>query len=160
MFNSACLYMLRIISKWIQTYASRDTPSEIQSVTIMCSVAVWVKFMVAVVTVAAAVVLVAKVLVWAEALINMIAEGLVIVTVNVWVDAIADAEIALEFAVTESHSVDVVLDVFINALADVMIGFLPAVGVDSLAALNVNISAVVMTVLEFTMSTPLEEFRC
>ena len=110
------------------------------------------------------VVLVAKVLVWAEALVNMLVEGLVIITVNVRVGVLADVDIALEFAVTVSRSsVDVVVvDVLIDALADVMIVVLPAVGVaDVLAGVNVSILAVVITVLEFTMSTPLEEgFGC
>ena len=46
--------------------------------------------------------------------------------------------------------------------ANVMIGVLPAVGVaDVLADVNASILAVVMTVLEFTTSTPLEdEFGC
>ena len=46
--------------------------------------------------------------------------------------------------------------------ANVMIGVLPAVGVaDVLADVNATILAVVMTVLEFTMPTPLEEgFDC
>ena len=65
--------------------------------------------MVAVVTVAVLVVLVTKVLVWAEAANNMLVEGVVI---------------------------------------------------DVLAGVDVDIFAVVMTVLEFAMSRPLEEFGC
>ena len=120
------------------------------------------KFVVTVATVALVVILVAKVLVWAEALVNMLVEGLVITTVSVRVDVLADEEIALEFAVTvSSSSADVVVDVLISALADVMIAVLPAVGVaDMLADVDVSILAVVMTVLEFTMSTPLREFSC
>ena len=54
-----------------------------------------------------------------------------------------------------------VVGVLVNTLADVIIAVLPAVGVDDvLADVNVTILAVVMTVLEFTISTPLEEFGC
>ena len=124
--------------------------------------------MVTVVTVAVVVALVAKVLVWAEAIINTLVEELVI---KVCVDgfsgmriiAVAVVATALEFAVTVSRSVDkVAVDVLINALADVMIAVLPAVGVaDVLADVDVTILAVVMTVLDFTTSTPLEEeFGC
>ena len=116
--------------------------------------------MVAVVTVAVVVVLAAKVLVWAEALIGMLVEELNIITVNVRVDALADVEIVLGFTEIVSHSVDVVVDVLVDALANVMIGVLPAIGVDVLADLNVKFLAVVMTVLEFTMPTSLEEFGC
>ena len=124
--------------------------------------------MVTVVTVAVVVALVAKVLVWAEAIINTLVEELVI---KLCVDgfsgmriiAVAVVATALEFAVTVSRSVDkVAVDVLINALADVMIAVLPAVGVaDVLADVDVTILAVVMTVLDFTTSTPLEEeFGC
>ena len=83
--------------------------------------------MVAVVTVA----VVAKVLVWAEAVINMLVEDLLVGV--------------LDFAVPVSHSVEVVDDVMIVALADLIISVLPDNGVD-----------VLDTFLEFTMPTSLE----
>ena len=116
--------------------------------------------MVTVVAVAVVVVLVAKkVLVRPEAVINMLVEGLVI---DVRLDVFADVEvimlngvaIALEFAVTVSHAVDVVVQLLIDTLTDIIIGVL-------LADVIVNVfAAVVLIVLDFTMSTPLEEFNC
>ena len=85
----------------------------------------------AVVTVAVVVFLEAKVLVWAEAVINMLVEDLLVGV--------------LDFAVPVSHSVEVVDDVMIVALADLIISVLPDSGVD-----------VLDTVLEFTMPTSLE----
>ena len=98
--------------------------------------------MVTVVTVA----VVAKVLVWAEAVINMLVEDLVI---NARIGLLADVGVALELLVIVSHSIDVVDDVMVDALADLIISVLPDNGVD-----------VLDTVLEFTMLTSLEEFRC
>ena len=121
------------------------------------------KFVVSVAMVALVVILVAKVLVWAEAPMDMLVGGLVITTGSVRVDVLADVATALEFAVTVSRSsADVVVDVLTDALADVMIAVLLAVGVANvLAGVNVSILAVVMTVLEFTMSMPLGEgFGC
>ena len=100
-------------------------PSEAQPVTI--------------VLVAVVVALVAKVAVWAEAVIDILVEDLVII--NVRVDEPADMGLALECLVTVSHAVDVV-GTLINAV-------LPDCGVDVLA-----------TVLEFMMPTSLEEFSC
>ena len=85
------------------------TPSGIQSVAIACSVVVSVKFMVAVVTVAVVVVLLAKVLVWDEAVVNMLVEEFVDIT-------IVDVGVALGFGVTVSHSVDV------DVVVDVRVG--------------------------------------
>ena len=84
----------------------------------------------------------------------MLAEGLI----SVWVDVLADVDIALELVVTASRSsADVAVNVLTNALTDVMITNLPAVGVaDVLADVDVSILAVVMPVLEFAMPTPLE----
>ena len=99
--------------------------------------------MVALLTVAVVVVLAAKGLVWAEAAIDMLAEEWVI-------GVVAAVEIALEFAITVPHSVDVLED----ALTDVTIGVLPDIGVGRLADVKVDIFTVVMTVLELIMSTP------
>ena len=101
--------------------------------------------MVAVVTVAVVVILVAKVLVWAEAVINMLVEELVI-----------DVRVGVEIIVT----IDLEL---IDALAGgVTIGVLPGIGVDVLADVNLNRFVVSMTSFEFVVPGPLEEeeFRC
>ena len=108
------------------------------------------------------VVMVAKVVLWAKPLINMLVEGffidmLVGVLANVKIVVLAVVAIALEFAVALPHSVDVVVDMVL----DVLIGVPPAVGVDNvLTDANVNILALVMAVLEFTMSTLSEELDC
>ena len=107
--------------------------------------------MMALLTVAAAVVMAAKVLVWAEAVIGMLVEELVI-------DVVAAVAIALEFAMAVPQSIDVLEDVLMHALTDVTIDVLPDIGAGGLADVNVDILAVVMTVLEFMMSTPLGEF--
>ena len=73
----------------------------------------------------------------------MLVEDLVII--NVRVDVLPDAWVALELLVIVSHSIDVAADVMIDALADLIIGVLPDSGVD-----------VLDTFLEFTMSTSLE----
>ena len=105
------------------------------------------------------VVMVAKVVLWAEAVINMLVEGLFVgvlvgVLANVKIIVLAVVAIALEFAVALPHAVDVVVDV----LLDVLIGVPPVDNV--LTDANVNILALVMAVLEFTMSTLLEELDC
>ena len=46
------------------------------------------------------------------------------------------------------------------AVAVVLIGVLPDIGVDVLPDVNVDSFAVVMTVLDFTLPTSLEEFSC
>ena len=83
----------------------------------------------------------------------MLAEELVI-------DVVAAVAIALEFVMAVPHSVDVLEDVLMHALTDVTIDVLPDIGVGGLADVNVDIFTVVMTVLEFTMSTPLGDFSC
>ena len=78
--------------------------------------------MVAVVTVAVLVVPVTKVLVWAEAVINMLVEGLVIgARVDLAIIVLTVVAIRLEFAVTVSYSVDVVVGMLIDGLTDVTI---------------------------------------
>ena len=62
-----------------------------------------------------------------------------------------------------SYSVDVLTDVaadmLMNALTDMILGILPAIGVDALMDVNVNAFAGVITV-EFVMPAPLEVFNC
>ena len=105
---------------------------------------------------------VVKAMVWAEAVVNMLAEALTIsvaieeltgLMVGVGTGMLADVEIivmtaaviALEFAATA-------FDVLIDALADV--------GVDVLANVEVNVLVAAMTVLGFAMPAPLYEFSC
>ena len=104
---------------------------------------------------------VAKLLVWDTSIIN------IVVAVDVLsIDMFADVEIivltvvviALDFAVTVSHSADVVVGMLIDVLADVIIGVLSSIGVDVLTDVNVNIFAVVMTVLEFAVPASSEGF--
>ena len=101
--------------------------------------------------VAVVVVMAAKVLVWAEEVINMLVEDLI-------VGVVTAVKIASEFSVAVPCSS--VEDMLIHALTDVTIGVLPDIGVGGLADVNVGIFAVVMTALEFMMPTPLGEFSC
>ena len=110
-------------------------------------------------------VLVAKVVVWAETVGNVLVEELIIgarvdVEADVGLIVVTAVTIALEFAATAPHAVDMVLDVLINALTDAMIGVMHGSGVDVLADVNVDTFVVAMTALEFTMPTPLEGFSC
>ena len=82
--------------KQVTRSCAYHTPSEIKSFAIVCSVPVSVEFMAVVTTAAVVVVLLATVLVWTEALINMLGEGFVVTTVNVRVAALlTDVEISL-----------------------------------------------------------------
>ena len=118
------------------------------------------------VAVIAVVVVVGKVLVWVEAIGNMV----VVVEVMV-IDILNDVEIIvvgavvilLKLVVPVSYSVDVTTDdvavnLFMDVMAGVMLGVLNGIGVEVLADIAVNAFAVVMTALEFTVSTPLEGF--
>ena len=122
--------------------------------------------MVVVTTVAAivGVVVVVKVLMWVEAIVNMV----VVVEVLV-IDVLTDVEIivvgaiviVLKFALPVSYSVDVsssdvTVDLFMYALAGVMIAVLNGIGIGVLTDFIANTFAVVMTALEFPVSTPLE----
>ena len=91
-------------------------------------------------TVAVAVVMV---LVWADTVLKMLVVELVI---DVRVDVVTVVAIALEFAVTAPHSIDAANDVTIDALTH-------GIGVDVEAGVNVDSFAVLMTVLDFSIST-------
>ena len=113
--------------------------------------------MLAVVEVVVAVVLVAKIMSRDEVVINMLVEESVIgagvdVLAGMDIIVVAVAAIVLEFVVTVPHSVEVVADVSIDALSKAIIGVIHGICVD--------IFAVPVTVLEFTISTLLEDFRC
>ena len=87
------------------------------------------------------------------------------------IDVLADVEIilvgviviVLKFALPVSYSVDVPssdvsVDLFMDALASVMLAVLTGIGIGMLADVSANAFAVAMTALEFPVSTPLEEF--
>ena len=69
----------------------------------------------------------------------------------------------VEVAVSVSYSVDalsgVAADILMDALTDMILGVLPAIGVDVLMDVNVNAFAGAIT-MEFVMSAPLEVFNC
>ena len=109
--------------------------------------------------------IVIKVLVWRDSpIINMA----VVVEVSV-IDVLADVEtvvvgvivFVLKLAWPASYSAgvpsDVTVDLFMDALADTMLGFLPGIDIEVLANVDVNAFAVVVTDLEFSVSTPLKE---
>ena len=115
------------------------------------------------------VIVVTKALVWADTVVNMLAEALTIRVVIeeltdrvVGVDMLADdmdiivaatVLITLEFAVSVF---DVLTDVLASLLAGKIIGVLTGGGVD----VKVNALVVTMTVLEFVTPSPLYEFSC
>ena len=107
--------------------------------------------------IAVIVVVVVEVLVCAAGIINMV----VVVEVSV-ISVLADVRIMLvdvivivsELALTLSYSVDTSSDEF----ADVLIDVLSRIEIEELVDVNASVIAVVMTALEFPVSTPLEEF--
>ena len=100
---------------------------------------------------------VGKVSVCAAGIINMV----VVVEVSV-IAVLADARIMLvdvivivsQLALTLSYSVDMSSD----ELADVMIDTLSGIEIEELADVNASVIAVVMTALDFPVSTPLQGF--
>ena len=55
---------------------------------------------------------------------------------------------------------DMALDAWIDALASVIIGFVPDIGVEVLADANGNVFASLMTALEFAVPESIREFSC
>ena len=112
------------------------------------------------------IVVVVKVLVCAAATTSMVVVGEALV-----IDVLADAEIievgviviGWKFVSTVSCSVDgssdAAVDSFMDTFADVMLGVLPAIGVEALAGVIAYDFATAMTALEFPVSAPLEEFK-
>ena len=70
--------------------------------------------------------------------------------------------IVLKFVLTVPYSVGVSSgvddDMFINALAGVMLAVLNGIGIEVMAGVNSNTFAGVMTALEFPVTKPLKEF--
>ena len=113
------------------------------------------------------VVLVVKVLVWVEAIVNM-----VVVVEVLGIGVLADVGdivmgvivSVLKFALPVSNSSDVIgvrssgmaVDLSMDALTGVMIGVLAGNGIGVLTGFTANAFAVVMSALEFPVSTSLE----
>ena len=113
----------------------------------------------------------------AGAVINMLAEALrASMVINMLIDVdIILVVIALEFTVPAPDAIDVLADVrlaatsidiegsidvrvnvFIDSLADVIIGIVSDIGVDILPSEDTNVLAAVMTASESNMPSPLE----
>ena len=102
-----------------------------------------------------------QMMVWDAAMINI---GAIVEVLAI--DVLADEDIIvvgvtvifLKFAVIASFSVDVSSDVsvnfFVNVLTDVILGILTDISIEVLTDVNANAFAVVMTALEFRVSTP------
>ena len=107
-----------------------------------------------------------NVMVWATSIIDK-----VVVVEVLAIDVLIDGEIfvlvviviVLKFALSVSYSVDVpssdvAVDLFIDALAGVMLAVLAGIGIGMLADVSAKAFVVAMTALEFPVSTPLEVF--
>ena len=90
-----------------------------------------------------------------------------VVAENLFINALVDVEfivvttvvIVLKFVLAVSCSADVSSDVAVDLFMDaVMLAVLPGIGTEALADTSANAVAVVITALEFPMSTPLEDF--
>ena len=126
-------------------------PCEIQSITV---VAFW-----AVITVGMlSATLVAKVLVWAAAIIDAAVEVLVTKVLAGIVGVVIASALKLALPASYSVPVDVTVDFSVYPLAGAMPGVLTGICIEVLADVNTNAFAVVMTALEFPVSTPSEEF--
>ena len=118
--------------------------------------------MVVVATVAVIVIVVdvVKVLVWVEAIGNMVVAVEVLV-----IDVLDDAKIivvgivviVLKFVLPVTSSVDASSGVDIDLFMDALVGVLTGIGIEVLAAMGVNTFAAI-TLLKCPLGTPLEEF--
>ena len=110
-----------------------------------------------------AVLVVIKVMMWAAAIINMVVavEVLLIeVLADVKISVVDAIVIVLKFALSVLYSVDVPSDVNVDLLTDgVMFSALSGICIELLVDVNANAFVVVMTDLDFPVSTPLE-FSC
>jgi len=117
------------------------------------------------------VVVVAEVLLWPAAVINMaVVVGLLYMRTDVAIETLADVETILVAAVVSALGFvlpilyladvlsDMVVDVLIDAVTDV--GVVTGIGVKVSADANANIFASLMTALEFPVPNPLREFSC
>ena len=121
----------------------------------------------AMVTVIAVLDVMVKELVWVAAITDLV----VLVEVlgaGVFVDeefiVVATTVIVLKFASTVSYFIDMpsglVVALCIDASAGVVVGALAGIGIKVLSDVSANSFAVVMTALEFPVSTPSEELSC
>ena len=110
------------------------------------------------------VVVVVKVSVWDAAIIGMV---VVIEVVVLVIDVLVGVEFievvtVLKFALSVSYSGNVLsgvtVDWFMDVLTDVMIGVLTGIDIEMLAGVNATAFTVMVTALEFPVSTSLEEF--
>ena len=111
------------------------------------------------------VVLVVEVLVKDTAIMDV-----VVVVEVMFIGVLADVEnvvagvivTVFRFSLTVSNTVDVpsgvAVDLFMDELAGVMLAVLPDITIEVLTGVNGNAFAVIMTALEFSMSSTLEEF--
>ena len=76
-----------------------------------------------------------------------------LLVVGIWADVVNGGVLGLEFVVPVSYLLEVLSDMMVGALA-------VGIGAEVLGDLDVNVSAAVMTALEFSMSIPLEELNC
>ena len=99
-------------------------------------------------------------MVWDAAMINI---GAIVEVLAIDMLADEDTVIFLKFVIITSFSVDVSSDVsvnfFVNVLTDVILDILPDISIEVLTDVNINAFAVVMTALEFRVSTPPEELN-
>ena len=113
-----------------------------------------------------AVVIVVEVPVWDAAIIGIVVvvvEVVVLVIIDVLVGVeFIDVVIVLKFALSVSYSGNVLsgvtVDWFMDVLTDVMIGVLTGIYIEMFAGVNATAFTVMVTALEFPVSTPLEEF--
>ena len=154
--TSVYKFNVTVITK-LNTVRACHIPCEIQSVAIVIIVVVTM----------AAVDVVAKVSVRTAVIIKMVVVVEVLVIEFSVIEVLADVEIivvgAIEnFVVPTSYSIDapsdVVVGVFMDALAGVILVNLPKIDIEVLADVNPNTFAVVITVLKFQVSTSLEDF--
>ena len=116
------------------------------------------------VAVGVVVVVVAKVLVWDAAIIDMVMVvevSAIGVMTDVEIIVIGVVVIVLKFALPVPYSVDVpsgvAVDLFMASSPGVMLGVRAGIGTEVLADVNANAFTAAMTALEFPVPSPLEE---
>ena len=114
-----------------------------------------------------AVFVVLRLLVWDTATIGMVLlveVSTILVMADVNIIVAGTIFIVLEFALPVPYSIDasssaVVVKLFTNALAGVILAVLASIDVELMPDSSANAFAVAMTALEFPVPTPLEECR-
>ena len=108
-------------------------------------------------------VIVVKVMVCAAAIFNKVDVLVIDVLADVEIIVVGAIVIVLKFALPVSYSVDVpssdvAVELFMDALAGVMLAVLAGMGIGMLTGVSANAFTVAMTALEFPVSMPLEDF--